>query len=84
MLWSVPAKPFEEPMDPIWSVVVPAVAALSGSAIGSLFAPCVNWGIEKRREKLKNRARSSKGVVRGWTARTSQSSDSVSRPNTDM
>ena len=42
-------------MDPIWNVVIPSSLGLLGGTIGSLIAPWVSWGIEKRREKLKYR-----------------------------
>jgi hypothetical protein len=45
----------EEPMDTAWSVVVSAVVGLVAGVVGSLIAPWVNWGIEKRRDKLKHR-----------------------------
>jgi len=42
-------------MNPLWSILVPALAGLIAGVIGSLVAPWVNWGIEKRREKHKYR-----------------------------
>ena len=42
-------------MDSIYHILIPGVLGLIGGAIGSLIAPWVNWGIEKRREKLNRR-----------------------------
>ncbi len=42
-------------MNPYWSILVPALAGLLAGVVGSLVAPWVNWGIEKRREKHKYR-----------------------------
>ncbi len=39
-------------MEEIVKVVVPAVVGLIAGAIGSLIAPWVNWGIEKRKLQL--------------------------------
>src|SRR5438132_10375429 len=42
-------------MNAIWSILVPSLLGLLSGAVGSLIAPWVNWGVEKRREKLKYR-----------------------------
>lgn len=42
-------------MNPIWSILIPALAGLVSGIIGSLVAPWVTWGIEKRKEKMKRR-----------------------------
>ena len=42
-------------LNPIWSILVPAVSGLLAGIVGSLVAPWVNWGIEKRRMKFKRR-----------------------------
>lgn len=39
-------------MDDLLKVVIPAFAGLVAGMIGSLIAPWVNWGIEKRKLKL--------------------------------
>ena len=38
-----------------WSALIPALSGLLAGIIGSLIAPWVNWGIEKRRERQKRR-----------------------------
>lgn len=42
-------------MEIIVTKVLPAILGFVAGAIGSLVAPWVNWGIEKRREKRKRR-----------------------------
>lgn len=42
-------------MEIIVTKVLPAILGFVAGAIGSLVAPWVNWGIEKRREKTKRR-----------------------------
>ncbi len=37
-------------------IVIPAVVGLLSGALGSLVAPWINWGIEKKKEKIKSRA----------------------------
>ena len=49
------------PLGVIGSVVV-AFIGLIGGIIGSIFAPWVNWGIEKRRLKLAHRAE----LIKEW------------------
>ena len=44
-------------------VILAAIALVSG-AIGSLFAPWANWGIEKRKQKLEYR----KELIKRWRA----------------
>jgi len=39
----------------LWSILIPALSGLIAGVIGSLVAPYVHWGIEKKREKLKAR-----------------------------
>lgn len=36
-------------------IIIPAIVGLVTGAIGSLIAPWVNWGIEKRKIRIKNR-----------------------------
>lgn len=38
--------------DTLFSVVLPAFLGLVAGVVGSLVAPWVHWGIEKRREKM--------------------------------
>ena len=42
-------------MEIIVTKVLPAILGFVAGAIGTLVAPWVNWGIEKRREKTKRR-----------------------------
>lgn len=42
-------------MNPVWSILIPAASGLLAGIAGSLIAPWVHWGIEKRREKLRYR-----------------------------
>jgi hypothetical protein len=42
-------------MDPVWNIVIPSGCGLLAGVIGSLFAPWVQWGIEKRRKRLERR-----------------------------
>lgn len=42
-------------MNSVWSILIPALIGLLAGILGSLVAPWVNWGIEKKREKLKYR-----------------------------
>ena len=44
------------------SVIVSAIVALVAGAIGSLVAPWVNWGVEKRRQRFERR----KEMVESW------------------
>lgn len=39
----------------IAKVVIPAVVGVVTGAIGSLFAPWANWGVEKKRQRLQAR-----------------------------
>lgn len=45
-------------MEIIVTKIIPALLGLVAGVIGSLVAPWVNWGIEKRREKRKRRQNS--------------------------
>ena len=49
-------------MDEFLKVFIPAVIGLVTGAIGSLIAPWVNWGVEKRRQKLAYR----RELIAGW------------------
>jgi len=44
-------------MEEFLKIAVPAFVGLVSGAIGSLIAPWINWGIEKRRSKLDDRRR---------------------------
>lgn len=44
-------------MEEFLKIAVPAFVGLVSGAVGSLIAPWVNWGIEKRRAKLEARRR---------------------------
>lgn len=46
------------------TALIAAIVGLLTGAIGSLIAPWVNWGIEKRRKKHENRA----ALVETWQA----------------
>lgn len=46
----------------IAKVVIPAVTGVVAGAIGSLFAPWANWGVEKKRLRLQAR----RSMVDGW------------------
>lgn len=43
------------PMEALLKVALPALVGLIAGAIGSLIAPWVNWGIEKRKLRLAHR-----------------------------
>ena len=49
-------------MDAILTALIPASLGLLGGVVGSLIAPWVNWGIEKRRQKLAYR----RELVASW------------------
>jgi hypothetical protein len=42
-------------MDEFLKVFLPTITGLIAGAIGSLFAPWANWGIEKQKSRLANR-----------------------------
>ena len=42
-------------MSQFWAILMPALVGLAAGILGSLVAPWVNWGIERRREKLRHR-----------------------------
>jgi hypothetical protein len=44
-------------MDLFWRYGLPAILGFIAGALGSLVAPWVHWGIEKRRERLKEKRR---------------------------
>jgi hypothetical protein len=44
---------WEKKMETFISKILPAILGFLAGIAGSLFAPWVNWGIEKKREKLK-------------------------------
>ncbi len=44
------------------TIVIPAGAGLLGGVVGSLVAPWVHWGIEKRRSRLESR----RNLVQEW------------------
>ena len=44
-------------MEEFLKIAVPALIGLVSGAIGSLIAPWINWGVEKRRTKLEARRR---------------------------
>jgi hypothetical protein len=41
----------------MWEIAIPAVAGLISGAMGSLFAPWANWGVEKKRLQQTARAK---------------------------
>ncbi|SRX93244.1 hypothetical protein MSP7336_01480 [Mycobacterium shimoidei] len=46
----------------VWAAVIGGVAGLATGALGSVIAPWVNWGIEKRRSDRQHR----RDLVKAW------------------
>jgi hypothetical protein len=46
----------------IWAAIVGGIAGLATGALGSVIAPWVNWGIEKRRSDRQHR----RDLVKSW------------------